>query len=102
MVFDHHHLGYLNLIEKLNCTYCSYGNGLIAYAREITGRTEQYWCPIKHATPPISPHQRYIYFTSFGDGKAFHTQRACFRRALSKGEIPIVDITDNDDPYETR
>ncbi len=30
--FDRHRLGYLNLIEKLNCDYCAYANGLFAYA----------------------------------------------------------------------
>ena len=45
-VFDRAHLAYLNLIEKINCAYCSYGNGLLAYAGEISARTEQYWCPI--------------------------------------------------------
>jgi hypothetical protein len=49
LIFDRHHLAYLNALEKLNCAYCSYANGLIAYVREIAGRTEQYWCPIKHA-----------------------------------------------------
>ena len=49
MVFDRADLPYLNLIEKLNCFYCSYGNGVAAYAREVAARTEQYWCPIKHA-----------------------------------------------------
>ncbi|HCX67517.1 MAG TPA: hypothetical protein DHK64_08250, partial [Rhodobiaceae bacterium] len=47
MIFDRGHLAYLNLLEKLNCAYCSYANGLIAYVREIAGRTEAYWCPIK-------------------------------------------------------
>jgi len=41
--FDRHQLAYLNALEKLNCAYCSYANGLIAYAREIIARTEQYW-----------------------------------------------------------
>ncbi len=45
LVVDRHLLAYLNAIEKINCTYCGYGNGLIEYAREIVGRTEQYWCP---------------------------------------------------------
>jgi hypothetical protein len=44
LVFDRHHLAYLNALEKLNCAYCSYANGLIAYVREIASRTEQYWC----------------------------------------------------------
>lgn len=32
-VIDHQHLGYLNAIEKLNCVYCGYANGVSAYAR---------------------------------------------------------------------
>ena len=39
LVFDRHHLAYLNALEKLNCAYCSYANGLIAYVREIAART---------------------------------------------------------------
>ncbi len=40
-VIDRHKLTYLNAIEKANCTYCSYANGLIGYVREIAARTEQ-------------------------------------------------------------
>ena len=46
---DRHHLAYLNALQKLNCVYCGYCNGLIGYVQEIAGRTEAYWCPIKHA-----------------------------------------------------
>lgn len=70
-VFDRSHLGYLNAIEKLNCAYCSYANGLIAYAREIAGRTEQYWCPIKHARRVIGTHPYYAQFYHYGDAAAF-------------------------------
>ena len=49
IVIDRHSLAYLNIIEKVNCMYCSYFNGLIAYVHEIAARTEQHWCPIKHA-----------------------------------------------------
>ena len=59
LVFDRHHLAYLNALEKLNCAYCAYANGLIGYAREIAARTEQYWCPIKHARRVIGTHERY-------------------------------------------
>ena len=38
---DRHKLAYLNGIEKVNCTFCSYANGLIAYVREVAARTEQ-------------------------------------------------------------
>ena len=49
IVFDRQQLAYLNFIEKFHCTYCAYGNGLLAYVSEIVGRTEEYFCPIKHA-----------------------------------------------------
>ena len=35
IVFDRKYLGYLNWIQKVNCLYCSYVNGLFAYATEI-------------------------------------------------------------------
>lgn len=38
-VFDRAHLAYLNAIEKLNCAYCTYANGVFAYVREIASRT---------------------------------------------------------------
>ena len=62
LVFDRHRLGYLNAIEKVHCVYCGYANGLVAYAREIAARTEQYFCPIKHAAPIAAPHDRYHLF----------------------------------------
>ncbi|MBI3701267.1 MAG: hypothetical protein HY242_12585 [Afipia sp.] len=70
-IFDRAHLAYLNIVEKINCAYCSYGNGLMAYASEIAGRTEQYWCPIKHARKAISTHEHYSQFAEFGDAKSF-------------------------------
>jgi hypothetical protein len=71
LVFDRHHLAYLNLLEKLNCFYCSYANGLIPYFAEIVGRTEQYWCPIKHAERLRVPHSRYTLFSEYGDAEGF-------------------------------
>lgn len=70
-VFDRAHLAYLNSLQKLNCAYCSYANGLFAYVREIGGRTEAYWCPIKHARRVISAHEHYAEFADFGDADAF-------------------------------
>jgi hypothetical protein len=71
LVFDRHHLAYLNIIEKINCAYCSYGNGVIAFAREVAARTEVYWCPIKHARRVLGPHPHYQGFADFGDAEAF-------------------------------
>jgi hypothetical protein len=71
IVFDRSRLAYLNAIEKLNCAYCSYANGLLAYIREVAARTEQYWCPIKHATRVLGAHGRYGSFTDYGDADAY-------------------------------
>ena len=69
--FDRHHLAYLNLIEKINCAFCSYANGLIGYTREIASLTEAYWCPIKHAKRLNGSHPRYKNFTDYGDAEAY-------------------------------
>ena len=71
LVFDRHHLAYLNIIEKINCAYCSYANGAIAFIREVASRTEVYWCPIKHARRVLGPHPHYRGFADFGDAEGF-------------------------------
>ena len=81
-VVDRHRLGYLNGIEKVNCVYCGYANGVVAYVREVTSRTEQYWCPIKHARPVPSPHSRYRRFFDYGDGRAYRRDLRRLRRDL--------------------
>ncbi len=83
-VFDRHHLAYLNAIEKLNCAFCSYANCLIAYVREIAARTEQYWCPIKHARRVIGSHARYAAFDDYGDAEGYQKRAAELRDELSK------------------
>jgi hypothetical protein len=76
LVFDRHHLAYLNAIEKINCAYCSYANGAIAFVREVAARTEIYWCPIKHARRVLGPHPHYQGFADFGDAEAFKARLA--------------------------
>ena len=80
VIIDRHQLAYLNLIEKLNCVYCGYGNGVIAFVREVAARTEQYWCPIKHARRVRDPHSRFGRFLDYGDPEAWKTQLARLRR----------------------
>lgn len=82
IVFDRHHLAYLNWIEALNCVYCGYANGLIAYVREVASRTEQYWCPIKHALRTSDPHQRYYAFLEYGDADGYRGRLQEFRDRL--------------------
>jgi len=84
LVNDRHRLAYLNTIEKVNCTYCGYGNGVIAYAREIISRTEQYWCPIRHAHRVHGAHDRYAEFFAYGDAEAYLDGLEGRRRALGE------------------
>jgi hypothetical protein len=83
-VYDRAHLAYLNLIEKINCAYCSYGNGLMAYAREIVARTEQYWCPIKHARKVMAAHPYYTGFVDFGDAESYQRELEHLRAKLTE------------------
>ncbi len=82
IIIDRQHLGYLNAIEKLNCMYCGYGNGLIEYCREIIACTEQYWCPIKHARRALRQHDRARYFADYGDAEAY---KKSLERLLHEG-----------------
>jgi len=84
VVIDRQHLAYLNLIEKFNCLYCGYGNGVIAYVREIFSRTEQFWCPIKHAKPHHPQHARSETFFEYGDAEAYREQLAALRKDWTK------------------
>lgn len=71
VILDRGHLSYLNAIERFNCNYCGYANGLIAYGREVAARTEQYFCPIKHARKSAGVHARYHAFFDYGDAEQF-------------------------------
>ncbi|MGE0813307.1 MAG: hypothetical protein AB7O28_07710 [Vicinamibacterales bacterium] len=87
---DRHRLRYLNAIEKANCTFCTYANGLFAYVREVAARTEQYWCPIKHARPVPAPHGRYHRFFDYGDAAAYRHDLPWQRRSLAaEGAAPV-------------
>jgi hypothetical protein len=82
IIFDRQQLAYLNWIEAFNCVYCGYANGVIAYVGEIASRTEQYWCPIKHALKVIDPHRRYYEFLEYGDADGYRTRLNQFREQL--------------------
>ncbi len=74
IIFDRAHLRYLNLLERLNCLYCSYANGVCGYVSEIAARTEQHWCPIKHAQKLRKAHSRYGRFLEYGDAEGYRTR----------------------------
>lgn len=83
-VYDRRELGYLNVIERFHCTYCAYANGLLAYATEIVARTEQYFCPIKHARKIMGTHARYSRFLAYGDAADYPARLEAFRRAMEE------------------
>lgn len=82
ILLDRRHLAYLNRVEALNCMFCSYANGLIGFVREVSSRTEQYWCPIKHALRVNDPLHRYYEFLEYGDADGYRTRLAEFRDGL--------------------
>ncbi|WP_095588629.1 hypothetical protein [Actibacterium ureilyticum] len=83
IAIDRQHLAYLNGLQKLNCIYCGYCNGLIAYVREVASRTEQYWCPIKHARRLTATHARYDGFVDYGDATGFRARMLSIRDDLA-------------------
>jgi hypothetical protein len=82
LAFDRHRLTYLNFVEKLNCEYCAYVNGILAYFTEIAGRTEQHWCPIKHAGCVKCAHSRYKRFVEFGAAEQYRRHSEEVRRSF--------------------
>ncbi|MBS4019457.1 MAG: hypothetical protein KGZ68_14615 [Dechloromonas sp.] len=97
IVFDREDLPYLNLVEKFNCFYCSYGNGVAAYVREVAARTEQYWCPIKHARRIRAAHDRYPKFFDHGDAEAFQQGLNRLRRQYDDVEEVKAPASRRDD-----
>jgi hypothetical protein len=86
IVLDRHYLKYLNVLERLNCDYCSYFNGLSSYAMEIAARTEQYWCPIKHASGKAQRHSRAHRFIDYGDADTYRKKLLEIRKELKNME----------------
>ena len=90
IVMDHQHLAYLNIIEKVDCMYCSYAVGLLGYASEITARTEQYFCPIKHARKILNEHSRYKNFLNYGEADNLHGKVEEFRADLAREDESAI------------
>jgi hypothetical protein len=79
LAFDRHHLTYLNFLEKASCEYCAYVNGILGYFTEIAARTEQHWCPIKHAGCVKCEHSRYKKFIDYGDAETYRQKLEVIR-----------------------
>ncbi|PIN68458.1 hypothetical protein COV94_04520 [Candidatus Woesearchaeota archaeon CG11_big_fil_rev_8_21_14_0_20_57_5] len=69
---DRQRLSYLRFFDKVNCMYCGYANGFLAYASEIAARTEAYWCGIKHQQGGgFHAPKHHDAFPGYGDERAF-------------------------------
>ncbi len=85
IIFDRQYLGYLNFIEKLNCAYCSYFNGLMNYTVAVASRSELYFCPIKHAKKTAYTHEYYYDFLPYADAQNYHDKlKTCQKKAQGK------------------
>jgi len=94
---DRHHLSYLNGLQKLNCVYCGYANGLIGYVHEIAGRTEAYWCPIKHAARIGTHHAYYAQFIDYGDAENFQSGLKASRERITQHGLSGITGTGRGD-----
>jgi hypothetical protein len=90
--FDRHRLRYLDAVARVNCSYCSYANGVLAFAREVAARTEQFWCPIQHARAPAGVHPRHTLFLPYGDSRAFAARAQVLRDALAPPQLPPASL----------
>ena len=69
---DRHRLEYLSFFDKINCTYCAYANGLAHYITAIAGKTEEYWCGIKHSPAKnYKEPEHHKSFAKYGDKKDY-------------------------------
>ena len=84
VIFDRQYLGYLNVVEKLNCLYCAYFNGVMQYASSIAARTELHFCPIKHAKKIAYKHEFYNTFLQYGDGDVYQKKLKKLRKKSQK------------------
>ena len=57
---------------------------MIAYVSEVIARTEQYFCPIKHARKILGTHSRYARFLEYGDAENYEEKLEEYRQALGK------------------
>ncbi|HRY01433.1 MAG TPA: hypothetical protein P5171_15060, partial [Xanthomonadaceae bacterium] len=97
-IVDRHRLRYLNPVERLNCGYCGYANGLMSFAREIIARTEQYWCPIKHSQQISTAHARYARYADFGDAGHYPEVQARLRAELDAERSPPTTVDETSKP----
>lgn len=48
VVMERWDLSKLTFMQKINCVYCEYVNGILAFAKAVGNQTEVYSCAIRH------------------------------------------------------
>jgi hypothetical protein len=56
----------------------------MGYMAEILARTEEYFCPIKHAHKVLGTHARYQRFLEYGDAADYAAKLEAYRVGLGQ------------------
>ncbi len=67
--FDRLNLSKLTVFQKINCLYCEYANGVIAYIKTVINCTEIYSCAIKYQYPRPGTEHHTNHFYDFQELK---------------------------------
>lgn len=62
IVLDRFSLSKLTFWQRINCLYCEYANGLIAFAKAVVNQMELYSCAIKHVHQPLGQEHQKDFF----------------------------------------
>jgi hypothetical protein len=62
IIIDRGRLLKLNWVQRWNCIYCDYANGLIAWTKAVINTTEIYNCAIKHGSAEYNQEYQKDYF----------------------------------------
>lgn len=68
----------LNIVDRLNCYYCSYANGVLRYTQKIAAETEKMWCPIRQRLKP--GYQEPSHHTDFSENGCKETLLTYYTR----------------------
>lgn len=62
---------------------------------EIGSRSEQYWCPIKHARPLVATHPHYPNFAAYGNAEEYMQRMEQLRSELLSMETQVQNKKDS-------
>lgn len=87
----------LNIVDRLNCYYCSYANGVLRYAQKIAAETEKMWCPIRQKLrQDYCEPAHHAGFSESGSKEALLVYYAKYESRLESGPDQPADISGGD------